>query len=72
MDAELDNLADKINQLIALTQSLAQQNQSLQTSVEQLQAQNDQLRNNLNSAAQRVEKLLAELPEALPWAKCPH
>jgi uncharacterized protein (DUF3084 family) len=66
MDAELDNLADKINQLIALTQSLAQQNQSLQTSVEQLQAQNDQLRNNLNSAAQRVEKLLAELPEALP------
>ena len=66
MDAELDNLADKINQLIALTQSLAQQKQSLQTSVEQLQAQNDQLRNNLNSAAQRVEKLLAELPEALP------
>ncbi len=66
MDAELDNLADKINQLIALTQSLAQQNQSLQTSVEQLQAQNDQLRNNLNSAAQGVEKLLAELPEALP------
>ena len=65
MDEELIQLEQKINQLIELVQTLAQDNQSLRLSIEKINKENEALRNSMQQASDRVEKLLADLPENL-------
>ena len=65
MDEELIQLEQKINQLIELVQTLAQDNQSLRISIEKINKENEALRNSMQQASDRVEKLLADLPENL-------
>lgn len=64
MEREINQLAEKIDQLIQLTHHLADANQALQFSLTQTQQQNSELRNKIEQASQRVEQLIADLPEA--------
>jgi len=64
MDADLKILEEKISQLIALTQSLAQDNRNLRGSLADAQQEIASMREKMQQASVRVEKLLAEIPEA--------
>jgi cell division protein ZapB len=64
MDADLKILEDKITQLIALTQSLAQDNLNLRGSLDTAKQEIVSMREKMQQASVRVEKLLAEIPEA--------
>ncbi len=65
MDAELNQLEEKINQLILLTRALAQENQSLKALLNQVRDENIALQSKMQQASSRVESLLADLPETL-------
>ena len=63
MEADLKALEDKVTQLISLCQQLRTENIDLRQ--ELAQAQNDarQLKENMAQASNRLEALLASLPE---------
>ena len=65
MDAELNQLEEKINQLILLTRALAQENQSLKALLNQVRDENIALQSKMQQASSRVESLLDDLPETL-------
>ncbi len=63
MNTELNRLEEKINQLIVLTRSLAQENQSLKALLHQSKQENIALQTSIQQASSKLELLLADLPE---------
>lgn len=63
MLAELDQLAERIQQLTQLTQQLRQESHDLRLRLTQVEGENRQLHAKLDQASQRVEAILQRLPQ---------
>lgn len=63
MDSELDALDQKLAQLVQLTQRLRAENMQLRQQVASALSQQRKSQDKVNEAAQRLEKLLSQLPE---------
>jgi cell division protein ZapB len=63
MHSELDALDQKLAQLIQLTQRLRAENLQLRQEVAAAVSQQRKSQDKVNEAAQRLEKLLTQLPE---------
>lgn len=63
MEADLKALEDKLKQLIALCQSLREENLELRQDLAQAQDEVKQLRDNMSEASVRLEALIQRLPE---------
>ena len=63
MHSELDVLDQKLAQLVQLTQRLRAENQLLRQEVASALSQQRKSQDKVNEAAQRLEKLLSQLPE---------
>ncbi len=62
MKSEFEQLAEKVTQLAAMTQSLRGENASLRRELSMLQAHYLDLKKRMSEANQRIEGVLAELP----------
>ncbi len=62
MQSELDNLNQKLAQLVQLTQRLRAENLQLRQEVAAAVSQQRKGQDKVDEAAQRLEKLLAQLP----------
>ena len=65
MEQELNRLEQKLNQLIELKNQLIQENIALNSSLAEAQKENLILKEKIHQASDRVEKLIADLPEAV-------
>jgi cell division protein ZapB len=63
MHSELDALDQKLTQLVQLTQRLRAENMQLRQEVAAALSQQRKSQDKVNEAAQRLEKLLSQLPE---------
>ena len=63
MKAELDALDSKLAQLVQLTQRLREENHQLRQELATALSQGRQLNDKMDSARQRLENMLAQLPE---------
>ncbi|MFZ2162305.1 MAG: hypothetical protein WAW02_08820 [Sideroxyarcus sp.] len=63
MHSELDGLDQKLAQLVQLTQRLRAENQLLRQEVATAVSQQRKSQDKVDEAAQRLEKLLSQLPE---------
>lgn len=63
MKAELDALESKLAQLVQLTQRLRADNHRLRQELATALSQGRQLNDKMDSARQRLENMLAQLPE---------
>jgi cell division protein ZapB len=63
MHSELDALDQKLDQLVQLTQRLRAENLQLRQEVAASVSQQRKSQDKVNEAAQRLEKLLTQLPE---------
>ena len=63
MNDPLDALDSKIDQVLALCQTLRGENLALRTRVAGLEGENRQLQDKINTARARLEGLVARLPE---------
>ena len=63
MEAELTSLDDKISQLVQLTQKLRKDNSQLRQNLASAQSENKRLAEKVNTAAVRLETLLAQIPD---------
>ena len=63
MEADLKALEDKLKQLIALCQSLRDENLELRQDLAQAQDDVKQLKDNMLQAGTRLEAILQRLPE---------
>jgi cell division protein ZapB len=63
MEAELTALDDKISQLVLLTQKLRKDNSQLRQQLASLQSENKRLSEKMDAAKNRLEGLLAQIPE---------
>ena len=63
MHSELDALDQKLTQLVQLTQRLRAENLQLRQEVAAALSQQRKSQDKVHEAAQRLEKLLAQLPE---------
>lgn len=63
MDAELTSLESRLNSLLAEYRGLHLENRELTTRVATLQAENRRLNEKLTVVTERVEGLLARLPQ---------
>lgn len=63
MDADLNALEDRLQQLIELCRRLRAENIDLRQELAQAQSDIRQLKNNMARAGDRLEALLATLPE---------
>ena len=66
MHSELDILDQKLVQLVQLTQRLRAENLQLRQEVAAAVSQQRKSQDKVNEAAQRLEKLLSQLPEGTP------
>jgi cell division protein ZapB len=66
MEAELDVLEGKLNQLVQLCQRLRKDNSDLRQQLVAAQNQNKQLTEKIEGARQRLEVLLSRMPEDAP------
>lgn len=64
MNEQLASLEDKVTRVVALCASLQRENSALQGQLDQATGENAALAQRLAVARQRVEQLLARLPEA--------
>ncbi|AWI76818.1 hypothetical protein CEW87_09310 [Parazoarcus communis] len=64
MDAELTRLETQLEQLISQYSGLKGENRELRTRVGKLEAENHQLAAKVQLATEKLEALLAKLPEA--------
>ena len=64
MDSELKGLEQKISQLLGFCQRLREENHTLRQQVVQEQNQNIHLNEKLDSAKQRLQSLLDQIPES--------
>ncbi|MBR7069386.1 MAG: cell division protein ZapB [Oxalobacter sp.] len=62
MISELDLLAEKINGLVTLTQTLKQENASLKAQAESLRQEKQQLLERMETARQKVAAIIERLP----------
>ncbi len=62
MISELDLLAEKINGLVTLTQTLKQENATLKTQAESLRQEKQQLLERMEIARQKVAAIIDRLP----------
>jgi cell division protein ZapB len=63
MQSELDNLEQKLDQLVQLTRRLRAENLQLRQEVAAAVSQQRKNQDKVEDAARRLEKLLSELPE---------
>ncbi len=63
MQSELDNLEQKLTQLVQLTQRLRAENLQLRQEVAAAVSRQRKSQDKVDEAAQRLEKLLSQLPE---------
>ncbi len=63
MHSELDTLDQKLTQLVQLTQRLRAENMQLRQDVAAALSQQRKSQDKIDEAAQRLEKLLSQLPE---------
>ena len=63
MEAELNSLDEKINQLVQLCQRLRKDNHELRQQLAAAQNESKQLTDKIESARARLENLLTRLPE---------
>lgn len=63
MISEFEQLADKVNRLAELTQTLRSENAALRRTAVELASENKELRERVQEAHGRVEAILAQLPE---------
>jgi cell division protein ZapB len=63
MEAELNQLDDKLSQLVQLCHRLRNDNNELRQELAAAQNQNKQLTDKIESARQRLETLLSRIPE---------
>ena len=63
MEAELDSLDDKINQLVQLCHRLRKDNHELRQQLAATQNESKQLTEKIETARARLENLLSRLPE---------
>lgn len=62
MKSEFEQLAEKVTQLAAMTQSLRGENAALRRELSLLQSHYLELKKRMNEANQRLDIVLAELP----------
>lgn len=62
MISELNLLAEKINGLVALTQTLKQENTTLKTEIESLKIEKQQLLEKIETARQKIAAIIEKLP----------
>jgi len=62
--AHLDRIAERVGAMTRLVSSLRDENRRLQGSIERTDAENRQLRERVDAARDRVERLLERLPDA--------
>ena len=63
MEAELKSLEQKLNQFVELCQRLRTDNQELRQQLASALNENKQLNEKIGTASDRLETLLAQLPE---------
>ena len=63
MEAELNTLDEKINQLVQICQRLRADNNEFRQQLVAVQNQNKQLTEKIESARHRLENLLSKIPE---------
>ncbi|WMW82116.1 DUF904 domain-containing protein [Undibacterium cyanobacteriorum] len=63
MISEFEQLAEKVNRLAELTQTLRQENAALRRTAVELASENKDLRDRVQQAHTKVEAILAQLPE---------
>ncbi len=64
-DLELDRIADRVAALARLVHSLRDENRKLHLAVDQREGDNRLLRERLDNACDRLETLIARMPEDL-------
>jgi uncharacterized protein (TIGR02449 family) len=62
IEQDLDRIAERVAELVRLTQSLREENQTLRISADQREGENKVLRERLETARERVESLISRLP----------
>jgi len=65
MDKTLDALAEKIEQVILLTESLQGEKAALETRLKKSEEERDRLKKNMEQAHERIERLMTQLPEQI-------
>jgi len=63
MDAELNRLEAQLEQLIGMYAALRDENRELRAHQSHLEAENRQLMNKIGVAAEKLESMLAKLPQ---------
>jgi cell division protein ZapB len=63
MDAELKSLERKLSQFVEMCQRLRADNQQLRQQLESAMSSNKQLSEKIGAASDRLETLLSQLPE---------
>lgn len=63
MSVSLDQLEDKVDQILAICGSLRSENQDLRAHVAGLEAENAALAKKIDITRERLEALMARLPE---------
>lgn len=63
MESELNSLDEKINQFVRLCQQLRSENIQLRQQLARAASENKHLAEKMNTAASRLEALLAHIPE---------
>jgi cell division protein ZapB len=63
MDAELKSLERKLSQFVEMCQRLRADNQQLRQQLESAMSSNKQLTEKIGAASDRLETLLSQLPE---------
>ncbi|WP_205882119.1 hypothetical protein [Leeia aquatica] len=63
MEAELNQLEERIIALARLSQQLREENRQLRTELASVQQDNSQLLQKISTASQRLEQLIEQLPE---------
>jgi uncharacterized protein (TIGR02449 family) len=60
---ELENLEQKLAQLVALTQQVREENRDLRVHVTKLEGENKNLKEKANAARAKLETLISRLPD---------
>jgi uncharacterized protein (TIGR02449 family) len=63
MDAELNRLEAQLEQLISMYAALREENRELRAQQSRLEAENRQLMSKVSLAAEKLETVLAKLPQ---------
>ena len=64
MDAELNKLENQVEQIVGLLESCSAEGRELRTRVVRLEAENRALADKVRLATEKLEALLAQLPES--------